>query len=1124
MRQLHPWVIVFAMVIGVLIHPFAFGFQSTYGDITGTVTDQTGAVIPGAKIELTNQETKVSHTMSADESGVFRFVNLDAGEYTITVSADRFAAATRKDFTLLARQIARLDFKLDINSKQETVEVRATTDLNDQVTVSDSRSGDQINSLALNFRATNNTSPIGVANLTPGVQPDNSGNISIAGGLPYFTSFSIDGVSTTNVRFNGPNKDLFPSVEGIAEFKVNSANNNAEFGQVSDLTVVSKSGTSSFHGGIYEFHQNSALNAKDPFAVTKPNLVANDFGAYFGGPIIKEKTFFFFDYEGTRRPQQVVVNEIVPPAPWRNGDFSSLLPAVQLKNPLTGNNIPNNNLAAAGLLNPVSVKIANALFATPNDPANTNIGSPNLQTNVPGDYTLDNYDGRVDHNLTSNQKLFVRFSHKDITALGTGGDPNFNTKLGTLTNSSELRNLAASYNWIISPSLVNELRGGLTFATFVNSYPLAAQGGSLVQSFGLTGLPPTPKSGGIPDISIPGFIDTNAVGRPRTIQNHTYDISDNLTWLRRQHTFKFGFGYTHLSYRDFLTFTSGDEFGDYAFGALSGNSFADFLLGLPSNTDFAQNGPDTKPFANQYTWFGQDDWKVNTRLSVNYGLRFELRPPFDDETHQLAQFDRNFPGGRVVVQDATGLSLVSPFFRSSIGSTPIVLAQAAGLPHALRKTYYGNFEPRLGFSLRPTGSNKTVIHGSAGVYSVPVLGSVLYSLAGVATSNFVNFTQNISGGNASLVFPNVFPTGGGLLPVCPPACQGYRRANQVDLKDPRVIQWSFSVERDLGWQTTARATYVGSHTTQLIYSPDLNQVAPNTVGYAALTATAALRQANLRFPNFNEVLTRDNGPSAKYEAATFEISRRFANNLSFQNSYALAYNRSNALGSAPSSLIAQGSAGENGPNTQNAFNINADYGDVIYTRRHRFVSTFFYDLPFGHGQRFLSSANPLLNAVVGGWRLTGITLLQSGPFLTPTFIGGDPSGTNPTQRSAKNFQRPDCVAGVDPNAVNPTLSQVFNPAAFAVPGNNIGRFGNCGVGTLNGAGTETFSTTVGKQFQLAERVTLRYEAAFANLFNHFNPDVPNTRITDASFGRITAVQSGEEAGARNIQMSVRLLF
>ncbi len=641
----------------ILTFPLSAIAQSTLGDISGTITDPSGAVVPGATIRVTNLDTKSVHTSTTDGDGVFRVVNLDAGRYRMEVIAKGFSTVQREDVALLARQSARMDVQLQVSSAGETVEVQAAPNLSDQLTVSDSKTGEQINSLALNFRATNNTSPISVANLTPGVQPDRGGNISVAGGLPYFTSFSIDGITTANVRFNGPNRDLFPSVEATSEFKVNTANNNAEFGQVSDITVTSKSGTNNFHGGVYWFHQNSALNAKDPFALTKPKLVANDLGTYVGGPIWKDKTFFFFDYEGTRRPQQVVVNQILPPVPWRSGDFSSLLPAVQLKNPFNGSNIPGNNLAAAGLVNPVSTKIVSALFASPNSATNTNVSRPNFQANVPGNYTLDNYDGRIDHYFTTNQRVFVRYTHKDVTALGTGGDPNFNTQLGSLSNVSELRNLAASYNWVINSSMVNEVRGGFSFANFVNTYPLSAQGASLVQNFGLNGLPPSPKSGGIPDISIAGFIDTNGAGRPRTIQNHTYQVSDNFTWLWRSHTLKFGFDYTRLSFQDFLTFTSGDEFGDYFFGgSLTGNSFADFLVGLPSNTDFAQNGPDTKPFANQYAWFAQDEWKVNPQLAVNYGLRYEIRPPFDDETHQLAQFDRNFPGGRVIVQDSTGLA------------------------------------------------------------------------------------------------------------------------------------------------------------------------------------------------------------------------------------------------------------------------------------------------------------------------------------------------------------------------------------------------------------------------------------------------------------------------------------
>ncbi|HEV2988683.1 MAG TPA: carboxypeptidase-like regulatory domain-containing protein, partial [Candidatus Angelobacter sp.] len=213
------------LLAGIFIFPILATAQSTFGDISGTITDPSGAVVPGATITVTNLDTKSVHTSTTDAEGVFRVVNLDPGTYRLEVSAKGFDIAKRSDFALLARQSARLDFKLIVSAAGETVEVQALPNLNDQLTISDSKTGDQINSLALNFRATNNTSPINVANLTPGVQPDRGGNISVAGGLPYFTSFSIDGITTANVRFNGPNKDLFPSVEATSEFKVNTANN-----------------------------------------------------------------------------------------------------------------------------------------------------------------------------------------------------------------------------------------------------------------------------------------------------------------------------------------------------------------------------------------------------------------------------------------------------------------------------------------------------------------------------------------------------------------------------------------------------------------------------------------------------------------------------------------------------------------------------------------------------------------------------------------------------------------------------------------------------------------------------------------------------------------------------------
>jgi hypothetical protein len=265
-------------------------------------------------------------------------------------------------------------------------------------------------------------------------------------------------------------------------------------------------------------------------------------------------------------------------------------------------------------------------------------------------------------------------------------------------------------------------------------------------------------------------------------------------------------------------------------------------------------------------------------------------------------------------------------------------------------------------------------------------------------------------------------------------------------------------------------------------------------------------------------LTRDNGPTARYHSFSAELSRRFSNGTSFQSSYTLAKNLSNAGGPAPG-----GFAAENGPTTLNIYNINADYGDVAFTRRHRFLTTFLWELPVGKGKKFLSGINSLGNQVISGWGMNGILLFQSGPYLTPTFTGTDPSGTGVLVRGVTTTQRPDRIA--NGNLSNPTIDAYFDKNAFVRPASNIGRFGNAGVGILRGPGTEVFSMTLGKQFSITEQLKLRYEAAFSNLFNHLNPDIPNTlNITSAAFGSIIRPQAADQAGPRIIQMSLRMSF
>jgi len=906
--------------------------QSTYGSIIGVVTDPSNAVVRDASVQATNDNTGIARSVKTGADGFFRLINLDPGSYTITGDAFGFSTLERKSISLLAREEVRLDLQLTLASTgTQSVEVTSTAPVvSEQLTISDSKSGDMINSLALNFRATANPSPIVVANLAPGVNSDQNGNQTYSGQLPNATSFSLDGISTQLPRYGGPTKDLFPSVEGIAEFRVNTAANNAEFAQPTDLTVTSKSGANQFHGGGFWYFQRQDFNSADQISGVVPNGDANTFGTSFSGPIIKNHTFFFFDYEGVRLDQNTVIQTFTPPAQWRTGDFSAT--GVTIIDPTTGQPFQGNKIDMSRISS-VAQKALPLFFPNPTN-SSAVLTTPNLQQVFPGTYSVDGFDGRLDHVFSAKHQVWGRVTKKNPANIGTdsaAGDNGtvYNPLQGPFTSGIDLVNIAGAWNWILQPNLINEFRAGYSKANFTNSYPQAAKGDSIIASLGIQGLPGTPVNGlgGTPVFYIGDFLggQTSQYGHPQIINNGTLQFGDNISWVHGRHSVKFGFDFRRLTFEPSITFLNGDEYGDYlftgdftsGFGAVPKNQdvhgFADFLLGYVADAKQAKNGPNGKPFGYHYGGFIQDEWRMLPNFTIDVGLRYEVNRPFNDETNQLGNFDRNYPGGRLIVQGQAGLALVSPPFKALIGNTPIVTNDQAGLPITLRKTDWHNIQPRLGFAWSPGNNNKTSIHAGAGIYSVPVLGAVLYSLLAVDTSFFADYPSSRTN---IRTFPNPFAGSA----AGPSGFASYRRANQFDLEDPTVIQWNFSIDHDLGWGTLARINYTGSHTYNLIYSPDLNQVAPNTLGYAALTATSALRQQNLKFPNFAEVLTRDNGPRSKYEALGFELNKRFSNGLQFANNYTWAKNTTNALGTAPNSAVPVGGQVDNGGNAQDIYN------------------------------------------------------------------------------------------------------------------------------------------------------------------------------------------------------------
>lgn len=1075
--------------------------QSTFGSFIGTVTDPSGAVVPGATVTVTNTGTEAMRSVTTSADGTYQIANLDAGTYRIVVSLSGFADATQTA-TLLARQTARVDGRLQLAGATEQVMVSALQVIEtDSATIANSRSGDDIAKLALNFRATSSTSPIVVATLAPGVQQDRGGAISIAGNLPFMTSFSIDGIASHSSRSGGPAREMFPSVESIEEFKVSSANNNAEFMQVTDVTTTSKSGSNQFRGTGFWFVNDSALSSVNRFApkdasgkAIKPDIQTNSFGASLGGPILRNRTFFYATYEGVREPNQATLQHVVPPDAFRAGDLSSL--STQLRNPFTGQPFANNQVP----IHPASAKILELMYERQNQNTGAAINRPNFIFNAPGNYLQHGVDLRGDQRISDRQKLFVRLTYKDIEKR----DFRTNTKLGEFVQATDVRQLAGSHNFVLKQSLLNEARAGFAYNLVSTDYALSSQGAQIITDLGFTGLPPTPASGGVPyfEFGDGSFISTGG-NKPTSVLSKSIQFNDNVTWTTGSHTFKAGIDIQRVEFRDQSSFFSGDDYGSYTFnGAFTGNAFADFLLGLPSTTRYAQNPPDARPYTTQFAGYVQDDWRATSKLTVNYGVRYDLRPPYLDRGNQLANFDRDFPGGRIIVANEAAKALIPQSVKNAVPNTPIVTAAEVGLSERLRKTDTNNVNPRVGFAYRVTEDGTWVVRGGYGLYTVPLYGSIAYSMYASATGDVPSFQNRALGnGTFALQFPNVFPQA--LRGVPGAGTQDFRRANQVDLRDPRTQQWTATVERQLGATTGVRVSYVGSKTTDLVYSPDLNQVRPNTSGYAAVRATRP-------FTDWNVVTTRDNGSRARYDGLTFEVSRRSSRGLAVNSSYTIARHNSDSAGAVPTGFTA-----ENGPSTLDIFRGDADYGPVAYTRRHRSVTTFLYNLPF-------SSQNRALNAFLSGWDVTGVLLLQSGSFETAQFSNRDPSGTGADVRGFTATQRPDQVG--DGNLSDPTPERYWDVSAFALPANNIGRFGNGEVGTLSGPGTRVFSMTFGKSVSFAGNQRVRFEVAMANLFDIENFDVPNRVITSPAFGRITGTQTVDQAGPRTVQFSLRYSF
>ncbi len=1095
---------------------FAFGIsacfaQSNLAAISGIVTDPQNAVVPQAVVSVSDVETGVEVRTLTNASGFYNLQNLEIGKYDLTVQHAGFRKYVRQGITLTTGQNLGLNIRLDLGTTGQAVTVSAEAPLiesrtSDVNTLIESKS---IDALPLGNRRTLNVVELSGAAVFvnyPNTPANVNPNFSLAGGRTQSQMAWIDGGNAQNLRLGAAQINLDPPVEAVQEVKVLSNNYSAEYGASASGVVIetTKSGTNQLHGSGYEFFRNNAMDAPGFFAPVvngqkvSPELRYNVFGATAGGPIKKDKTFFFFSYEGQRLHTSSNTILTVPTLLQRQGNFSQTYNASRQLIPVydpastalvNGNYVrqpfPDNTIPAAGM-DPVGAAVMN-YWPLPNKAPSNLAGANNFAGNPLSIAPADFYLIKIDHNFSERDRVTGRYMQVGGTSSLVSVYPNGGAADPTDHAVNSMYYIFGDWTHVVNPSQVNDAR-----FTFINrTYHDLSQGlgGDYPSKLGLTGVP----NDAFPRITPAGVAalgSTTQERRQYPIRQQQY--LDNYSWNHGRHAMKFGVEVRQSSNTDVLLNAVSGSFGfstqptSFPGNAATGIGLASMLTGFVTGFDELQTQPLLR-HSYYLAAFAQDDWQVTQNLTLNLGMRWETDTPMVDANNRMNSFD---------------LNQINP-----VSGTPGVVKFLGvnGYPTTPYDTPWLNFGPRFGFAWKPFGSNRTVVRGGYGIFYASPFD------AGVPNANALGFSvsANLSTPDQGIT-PAFYLRNG--VPVTPTAANlsdsfgavpvGKPTNTAVTFFDPNrgqgyAQQFNLGIQRELGNGLVVGASVLGNLSRSLANANlSLDQILPQVLGPGHSS------QKDRPFPQFTNVsITRPTLGDSNYYAGVLTIEKRYSAGLSFGANYTW----SKYLGNVN---MPGASEGNDAGTYSDYYNRTMDYGPTANDITHRLNFHWIYELPFGTGKRWLAT-NPL-RFVVGGWSLGNVATFQTGAPNTLT------TQTNSCNCFSAGGQRPEVVGS--PNlASGQSIAHWFNTAAFVQPA--LYTFGDAGVGIIRGPGLINLDFSVLRTFRVTERVRTEFRGEFFNALNHTNFGNPGSALGAPAFGVISGA-----GPAREIEVGVRVLF